>query len=101
MHCVQEGPYDGPLTGMDQYFAVWGLSQSDNITELYKANPYTETWTLKEDGTGLTIAPISPGEEGADILEYQWGKVRAKQIVDIKIQLKLRRVTLRAHSGHF
>merc|ERR1711997_1297482 len=70
----KEGPYDGPLTGMDQYFAVWGLSRSDNITELYKANPYTETWTLKEDGTGLTIAPISPGDEGSDILEYQWGK---------------------------
>merc|ERR1712212_576553 len=25
----------------------------------YKANPYTETWILNEDGTGLTIAPIS------------------------------------------
>merc|ERR1719300_2122136 len=40
----------------------------------YKEGPYTETWILKEDGTGLTIAPISPGEEGADILEYEWGK---------------------------
>jgi len=68
----KEGPYDGPLTGMDQYFAVWGVDSS--VTDLYKANPYTETWTLKEDGTGLTIAPISPGEKGADILEYQWGK---------------------------
>merc|ERR1712233_20324 len=68
----REGPYDGPLTGMDQYFAVWGVDSS--VTDLYKANPYTETWTLKEDGTGLTIAPISPGEKGADILEYQWGK---------------------------
>jgi len=57
---------------MDQYFAVWGVDSS--VTDLYKANPYTETWTLKEDGTGLTIAPISPGEKGADILEYQWGK---------------------------
>merc|ERR1712203_97198 len=68
----KEGPYDGPLTGMDQYFAVWGVDSS--VTDLYKANPYTETWTLNEDGTGLTIAPISPGEKGADILEYQWGK---------------------------
>merc|ERR1712037_326420 len=68
----KEGPYDGHLTGMDQYFAVWGVDSS--VTDLYKANPYTETWTLKEDGTGLTIAPISPGEKGADILEYQWGK---------------------------
>ena len=71
--CKQEGPYDGPLTGMDQYFEVWGVNSS--LLELFKANPYTETWTLKEDGTGLTIAPISPGEEGADILEYEWGKV--------------------------
>jgi len=68
----KEGPYDGPLTGMDQYFAVWGVDSS--VTDLYKANPYTETWILNEDGTGLTIAPISPGEEGADILKYQWGK---------------------------
>ena len=74
---MQEGPYDGPLTGMDQYFAVWGVDSS--VTDLYKANPYTETWTLKEDGTGLTIAPISPGEKGADILEYQWGKVRQNE----------------------
>ena len=71
---LQEGPYDGPLTGMDQYFAVWGVNSS--ITDLYKAHPYTEFWKLKEDGTGLYIAPISPGEEGADILEYDWGKVR-------------------------
>merc|ERR1711863_27053 len=70
----KEGPYDGPLTGMDQYFAVWGVNSS--ITDLYKAHPYTEFWKLKEDGTGLYIAPISPGEEGADILEYDWGKVR-------------------------
>jgi len=68
----KEGPYDGPLTGMDQYFAVWGVNSS--ITDLYKAHPYTEFWKLKEDGTGLYIAPISPGEEGADILEYDWGK---------------------------
>ena len=61
------------MTGMDQYFKVWGVNSS--LLELFKANPYTETWTLKEDGTGLTIAPISPGEEGADILEYEWGKV--------------------------
>ena len=74
----QEGPYDGPLTGMDQYFAVWGVDSS--VTDLYKANPYTETWILNEDGTGLTIAPISPGEEGADILKYQWGKVRPKRM---------------------
>ena len=73
----QEGPYDGPLTGMDQYFAVWGVDSS--VTDLYKANPYTETWILNEDGTGLTIAPISPGEEGADILKYQWGKVRQNE----------------------
>ena len=58
---------------MDQYFEVWGVNSS--LLELFKDNPYTETWTLKEDGTGLTIAPISPGEEGADILEYEWGKV--------------------------
>ena len=77
MYDPQEGPYDGPLTGMDQYFAVWGVDSS--VTDLYKANPYTETWILNEDGTGLTIAPISPGEEGADILKYQWGKVRQNE----------------------
>ena len=46
-------PYDGPATGFTQYFGIWGLNSTSS--EVIKAEPWTEIWTVKEDGSGVTV----------------------------------------------
>ena len=52
------------MTGFTQYFGIWGLNATD--AEGIKAEPWTEVWMVKEDGSGVTV------DTDGQILDVMW-----------------------------
>ena len=71
---IQAGPYDGPATGLNQYFALWGIN--DTLVSYFKEFPTTEVYTVKEDGSGFEVVAIEPGVEEGDgaLFDLTWHK---------------------------
>ena len=69
---IQPLPFDGPATGMTQYYSVWGVNAS--MTESIKENPWIEQYQVKEDQSGLVATSLVEGEEPFPV-DLTWNKM--------------------------